>query len=130
MAALAHQNLVHFLRMPIVLIVVQAGAQASQSPDAKKAAKVGEEAVSRVQRRSWAGLAPSTTVLDPISSEAGLRAYANQNGIDFDELVDRAARNFAATVVTRRLDAFSREELEFLFEDDQRAFNRRVPDVE
>ncbi|HEV2293398.1 MAG TPA: hypothetical protein VGR35_06050 [Tepidisphaeraceae bacterium] len=95
--------------------------------------KAGEEAaraVRRFRRRSSATISSPASgfgrhgLLEPLTIEADLRMFAANEGIDFDALIAGAAMHFNAPAITRRTEPLSREELEFLFDDDTRAFER------
>jgi hypothetical protein len=64
---------------------------------------------------------PQADWLRPTMGQNELRQFAVAQGVDFDALVEGAAQHFMSPVVQHRMEPLSGEELEFLFEDDQRA---------
>ena len=65
---------------------------------------------------------PVPPLLPAATFEAGLRAYAESKGLDLDGMVASAGAHFRTDPVQRRVEPLTDEELESLFEDDQRTF--------
>src|ERR1700722_11673851 len=63
-------------------------------------------------------------MLDPITAGAEFRAFATSHGQDLDVLVEGASKHFSSAERVAKKDPITAQELEILFEDDQRTFNR------
>lgn len=92
-----------------------------------KAVQEGVRAIRRF-RGNAIGTADSNeslmrSMLDPLTAREGLRALAAGQGLDLDALIAGAAQHFTSPRIERRTEPLSEEELEFLIDDDQRAFN-------
>ena len=93
-----------------------------------KAAREGAEAFRRFRGNAVGTADPQilylkSCMLDPLTARDSLRRLAASQGIDLNGLIAQAARHFGSPVIERRTEPLSREELEFLFDDDQRALN-------
>ena len=99
-----------------------------QGPSAKQTAREAEQALRRFRSTLFdemgATTVPQTCVLNPHTAMHDIRAFAAEQGLDFDELVDGAAIHFTAPAVARRTEPLSTDELESLFDDDQNTFAR------
>jgi hypothetical protein len=62
--------------------------------------------------------------LDPVVARTALRAYAASRGEDFDALVADASKHFSSADIARSTPPLTSQELETLFEDDQRSLDR------
>jgi hypothetical protein len=58
------------------------------------------------------------------TARQSIATYAAAQGIDFNTVVTNASRHFVSPEIIRRDQLLSGEELERLFDDDQRAFDR------
>lgn len=102
-------------------------ATAGHGEAARVTAREADRALDRVEHwlRPGAGKALLLdATIDPVTSQEELRAFAAANGVDFDALLGDASRSFTSPVIHRREESLSAEELESLFEDDQRTFDR------
>jgi len=128
MPALTAQPVVIVWKMPIVPALSGRGFSGLHGEDARKVATEALQAIRRFQgtvgHQSIDGPMRDNGILDPLASHAAMREFANQQGVDLDALVAGAARNFLNPVIERRRQPLTAEELELLFDDDQRAFNR------
>jgi len=95
---------------------------------ARKQAVEAKSALNRIADRTWSAhlLNASITpfLLDPVHSEGDIRAYGRVHGVDVDDLCKRAGMNFSTPEIKRRLTPLTAEELKFLIDDDERAFDR------
>jgi hypothetical protein len=95
---------------------------------ARKQAAEAINALHRISDRIWSAFLINASItpflLDPVNSQGELRAFAQSRGIDLDALASRAGKHFVGPQITRRVTPLTAEELKFLIDDDQRAFDR------
>lgn len=105
--------------------VWQTPAQCTFSEAARRVAREADAAVRRFSGKYVEEpMAATDYMLDPETVESELRAFAAAKGINIDAWADEAGRHFQLPDIQRRTEPLSDQELEILFEDDQRALDR------
>lgn len=89
----------------------------------RKSLQEGLEAIRRF-RNPLGRLVPRSYLLDPLASLDSVRDLATMQGINLDAVIAGASQHFGLPTVKHRTEPLSQEELESLFEDDQRALDR------